>query len=290
MRILILGGDGMLGHQLLISFKDKHEVKVTLRNNVLFYQNITLFSDKNSYFGVNILDDDSLLQILADFKPEVVINAVGVIKQRDLAKQIIPSLQINALFPHRLAMLCKLMSSRLISISTDCVFSGKKGNYTEDDLPDAEDIYGRTKLLGEVGYDGCLTLRSSIIGLEFFHKKSLIEWFLQQKGTIKGFSKVIYTGVTTMEMARIIEYILNTAPSLSGIFQVASKPISKYELLSLLVKKLNKTDVKIVVDDTMDCDRSLVGTKFTTCTNYRIPSWDAMLDELALIIKENKTI
>jgi dTDP-4-dehydrorhamnose reductase len=188
LRILILGGDGMLGHRLLMHLQERHETKVTLRRELTAYEHYGLFTPENSYGSAEAKDTGRLLEVVGDFQPEAVINAVGIVKQRGLAKEAIPSLEINSLLPHRLAVLCRAVGARLVHLSTDCVFSGRKGNYTEGDVPDAEDLYGRTKLLGEVTEAGCITLRTSIIGLELSRRTGLIEWFLAQRGEIRGFT------------------------------------------------------------------------------------------------------
>jgi dTDP-4-dehydrorhamnose reductase len=281
MRILILGGDGMLGHQLLTSLSAKHEAKVTLHQPLAAYKAYGMFDNTNSYGGIDVVNLESLIEVCAHFQPEIMINAIGIVKQRPSAKDAITCLQVNALLPHRLAQLCKLINARFIQISTDCVFSGKKGHYQEDDFPDAEDLYGRTKLLGEVVEGHCITLRSSIIGLELARKTSLIEWFLAQTGEIKGYTKAIYTGLTTQAMSKLIDDLISHFPKLSGLWHVASAPINKYNLLSLLSEKMGRKDIKIKPDDTFICDRSLSGERFTKITGYRAPSWDEMLNELA---------
>lgn len=285
MRILILGGDGMLGHQLLVSYQKHHEVMVTLRRDLSDYAVFKIFNAKNSYTGIDVRNNDRLVEVFSDFRPEAVINAIGIIKQRSEAKDAIPSLEINALLPHRLALLCKATGARLIQLSTDCVFSGRKGSYKESDEADALDLYGKTKYLGELHESYSVTLRTSIIGLELSRKKSLIEWFLAQHGTIKGFQKAIFSGFTTLEMSRIIDDILLNHPEISGLYNVSSLPISKYELLALLKKKL-KFDINIEPDNSLIIDRSLDSSRFQSELNYRPPSWDAMLDELAQDIKE----
>lgn len=284
MRILILGGDGMLGHQLLVYFQKNHEVRVTLRQSFGAYQKYYLFNSANSYFDVDIRYDKDLFKVLLDFKPEVVLNAIGVIKQRQMDNIAIPNIEINALFPHRLADMCKTVSARMVHFSTDCVFSGLTGNYNESYQPDAKDFYGKTKYLGEVYEKHCITLRSSVIGLELAHKASLIEWFLAQKGKIKGFRKAIYSGLTTKEMCRAIEHILIHYPELSGVWHVASHSINKYELLSMLSQKINRKDILIEPDDSFVCDRSLNGEAFSKLTGYQPPDWDTMLNELSLQI------
>ena len=280
MRVLILGGDGMLGHRLLLHLRDRHEVKVTLRRDLEAYAGFGLFDKENSYPNVDVRSEDRLLETVADFRPEAVVNAAGIVKQRDAAKEYLPSLEINALLPHRLAVICQAAGARLVHVSTDCVFSGRRGNYTEKDVPDAEDLYGRTKLLGEVGDPPCITLRTSIIGLELSRKGSLIEWFLDQEGDIKGFTRAIYTGLTTAEMSRVIERVLVEHPELSGVWQVASEPISKYDLLSRFAGILGREDVRIVPDDAVEIDRSLSALEFQGATGYHPPGWEQMLAEL----------
>lgn len=281
MRILILGGDGMLGHQLLTYLQPRHDVKVTLRQDIAVYRQYGLFNSENAYDSIDVRSLERLVEVLADFRPEAVINAVGIVKQRPSAKESIPSLEINALLPHRLSVLCKGSGTRLVHMSTDCIFSGKKGNYQEIDPSDAEDLYGKTKYLGETQDNHCLTLRTSIIGRELSRKKSLLEWFLSQTGTVKGFTKAIYTGFTTLEMSRIIEKMLLNHPEASGVYQVSSEPISKFELLLLFREKLGH-DIEIIPDDSFCCDRSLDSTRFRTDFNYTSPSWPDMIEELRI--------
>lgn len=278
MRVLILGGDGMLGHQLLTYLQPRHEVRVTLRQDAAAYNHYPLFTRENSCAGIDVRALDRLVEVSAEFRPDVVVNAVGIVKQRKDAKESVPSLEINALLPHRLSILCKAVGARLIHMSTDCVFSGSKGRYQETDLSDAEDLYGKTKFLGEVHGDNCVTLRTSIIGRELSRKSSLLEWFLAQRGTIRGFTRAIYTGFTTLEMSRIIEMVIQR-PKASGLYQVASDPITKYDLLLLFREKLMH-DVVIEPDASFSCDRSLDGSRFRAEFNYVPPTWPAMIDEL----------
>ncbi len=286
MRILILGGDGMLGHQLLQELDSQHDVRVTLRRALACYEGFGLFNAGNNYAETDARNIDRLIDIIADFHPGAIINGIGIVKQRGEAREYIPSLEINALFPHKLAAVCNAAGARLIHISTDCVFSGRKGAYTEADLADAEDLYGRTKFLGELHDAHCVTLRTSIIGLELSRKTGLVEWFLAQKGSIKGYRRAIYTGFTTVEMARVIERVLLEHKELHGVWHVASVPINKYNLLSLLSDKLKRADIEIDPDDNFVCNRSLDGTRFTQATGYAAPSWDAMLVELAQQIRQ----
>jgi dTDP-4-dehydrorhamnose reductase len=288
LRVLILGGDGMLGHRLLKHLRENHDVRVTLRRGPSDYERYRLFDGSNSYYGVEVLDHDRVTEVVADFRPEAVVNAVGIVKQRGAAKEAIPSLEVNSLLPHRLALLCRAAGARLVHVSTDCVFSGKKGNYTQDDVPDAEDLYGRTKLLGEVSEPGSITLRTSIIGLELSRKTGLIEWFLAQRGEIRGFRRAIYTGLTTAELSRVIETVLTEHPNLHGIWQVTSKPINKYDLLVRFSEVLGRDDVEIMPDDAVKIDRSLSGVAFGEATGYSAPGWNEMLRELGAEVRERQ--
>lgn len=287
MRILILGGDGMLGHQLFKHLRPRHDVRVTLHQPLPAYGPYGLFSAENSYSGLDIIQLERLMEVLADFHPDVVVNGIGIIKQRAASRESIPSLEINALFPHRLAILCRMIGARLIHISTDCVFSGKKGNYSEEDIPDAEDLYGRSKYLGEVNDSHCLTFRTSMIGRELSRKQSLLEWFLAQKDTIKGFRGAIFTGFTTLELSRIIERMIVDYPSAAGLYHVSSEPISKYDLLMLVKKKLN-LGIEIVPDNSYQCDRSLDSSRFRREFHYKPPAWEDMVEELSRDIKGEK--
>lgn len=280
MKILILGGDGMLGHQLLKHFAPRHETRVTLRQPLTAYASHGLFTPGNAYGGIELGTADALAPVLTAFRPDAVINAVGIVKQRPTADEAIPSLEVNALLPHRLALACRDAGARLVHMSTDCVFSGRKGNYTESDPSDAEDLYGRTKYLGEVHAPNAITLRTSIIGRELARKTSLLEWFLAQTGTIRGFRRAIFSGFTTIEMARIIEMLLTRFPAASGVYHASSAPISKYDLLGLLKAALGLPTVIVPYDDFV-CDRSLDSTRFRSEFGYRPPEWPAMVDELA---------
>lgn len=270
----------MLGHQLLRQWEKQHEVRVTLRRDPQTYGGFGLFDARNSYYSVNAVRIEELAEVLADFHPEVVVNAVGIVKQQAAGKESIPNIEINALFPHRLAVLCRAAGARLVHMSTDCVFTGKSGNYREGDLADAEDLYGKSKFLGEVHEGHCVTLRTSIIGTEISRKKSLLEWFLAQTSPIKGYKRAIFSGFTTLEMARIIEKLITQHPRASGLYHVSAAPISKYELLMKIKQRLN-LHVEIAPDESLRIDRSLDSTRFRQEFGYVPPSWDEMIDELA---------
>ena len=279
MRVLILGGDGMLGHQVFKHLRPRHEVRVTLHQDLSVYSSYGLFDRENAYDGLDLSAYGRLEEVLADFGPEAAVNCAGIVKQRPEAEESIPSLEINALLPHRLAVLLKSVGARLVHMSTDCVFSGKKGNYKESDPSDAGDLYGRSKYLGEVDEAHCLTLRTSIIGPELRRKTGLLEWFLAQRGTINGYTNHIFTGLTTMEMSRIIEMMILEHPQAAGVYHVSSDPISKYDLLSLIKEKMD-LETKINPYKAEPCDRSLDSTRFRREFGYAPPTWGAMVEEL----------
>jgi dTDP-4-dehydrorhamnose reductase len=284
MRILVLGGDGMLGHQLVRQLGTHHEIYVTLRQDSRAYGCFGLFDGKRTYFGVDACSPEKLQEIVATCRPEAVINAIGVVKQRAEASDAIQSLEINSLLPHRLAMICRSAGARLVHFSTDCVFSGRRGNYMETDVSDAEDLYGRTKYLGETSAEHCLTLRTSMIGLELTRKHGLLEWFLAQRGAVRGYTKAIFSGFTTLELARIVERTLIAPVRLAGIYHVSSEPISKFDLLTMIRDALD-LPTKIEPYDDFQCDRTLDSSRFRAVLGYHPPSWKAMVDELARDIR-----
>ena len=281
MRILILGGDGMLGHRLLRQFAPHHETRVTLHQPLDAYRQFRQFDRGNAYDGVDVLDAARVIEIFSDFEPQAAINAAGIVKQRPDMKDEVLSIEINGVFPHLLSRVCRAHGTRLIHLSTDCVFSGKQGNYSENDRPDPEDAYGFGKLLGEADGRGALTLRTSMIGLELKRKTSLVEWFLAQRGkSIKGWRKTIFSGFTTAEMSRLIETLVCKFPDAHGIYHASSDPISKFDLLAGIESRI-RSGTRIEPDDSFQCDRSLDSTRFRAAFGYSPPGWDAMLDELA---------
>lgn len=275
----------MLGHQIVQNLGERHDIHGTLRLDQAAYLGIAEFLPQNVHYGIDVRDYRTVSDVLQSVRPDAVINGVGIVKQRDEAKQAVLSLELNSLFPHRLARSCAEIGARLVLFSTDCVFSGRQGLYRETDSPDAEDLYGRSKLLGEVVEEGCITLRTSIVGLELRRKMSLVEWFLAQRGPIRGFRKAIYSGFTTMEMTRIIEHVLVSHPDKSGLYHVSSAAIDKFSLLCMLRDRLGWS-IEIVPDDEFFCNRSLDSCRFQSEFSYTPPSWATMLDELAAHIME----
>jgi dTDP-4-dehydrorhamnose reductase len=283
MRVLILGGDGMLGHRLVLGLAPKHDVVCTLRQDLDHYREFGIFTKQNSLSGIDAADTE---QVIESLRPDVVVNAIGIVKQQPTSSDVLQSLEINAVLPHKLAAACQKADARLVHFSTDCVFAGDRGNYSEVDVADATDTYGRTKHLGEVGGEGCITLRTSMIGLELHRKRSLLEWYLAQTGTIRGFSRAIYSGLTTPELSRVIDMLITRFPSLSGVYHVVSEPISKFDLLTELNKLLGRPDLTIVRDEAFSCDRSMKGDLFRAATGYVAPPWLVMLAELAKEVRQ----
>ena len=278
MIILILGAGGMLGSEVFKSFRrSKHySVKATVRNAAA----LKFFTAEEAaaiQTNVDVLDADALVSLLDIARPDVVINCVGMIKQQSSVKDPLVALPINALFPHRLARLCSLVGARLVHVSTDCVFSGSAGSYTEDDTPDATDLYGRSKLLGEVVEHGnAVTLRTSIIGRELSSSLSLVDWFLAQQGQVQGYTNAIFSGLPTCELARVMRDIVVPKPELHGLYHVSAQPISKLELLRLIASHYGK-NIDIIPNSEVVIDRSLDSSRFTAATGYRAPVWPELI-------------
>jgi dTDP-4-dehydrorhamnose reductase len=284
MRVLILGGEGMLGHKVFQMLSGRFETFASFRDgNGAWNSFPTYVTAESSHLlgGVDAMNLLSVVRVMAQVRPTVVINCIGIIKQLKEASDPLISLALNSLFPHQLAELCLASNARMFHISTDCVFSGSKGNYTEEDIPDAEDLYGRTKLLGEVNRTGCLTIRTSIFGRDFLKSSALLEWFLNNRGRrVRGYKNAIYTGFPTQVLARMIGDLIADHPNLWGLYQVASQPISKLELL-VKIRDAMKLDIDIEPYDDQRCDRSLSAARFVAATGYPIPAWDDMIMELA---------
>lgn len=280
MNVLIFGATGMLGHTLMHSMSKSFTVFGTIRRKENDFSNHPLLEGMNLIGNTYAEDENSIESAINTADPDVLINCIGIIKQLSEAKDPIKSITINSLFPHVLAKLCHKRGIRLIHMSTDCVFSGEKGNYSEDDVPDAFDLYGRSKLLGELFEPGCLTLRTSIIGRELNSANGLLEWILSQQGkTIQGFKNAKFSGFTTNALSDIITKIIVNFPDLEGLYHVSSDPISKFNLLSL-VKERFELDIEIEPDETVTIDRSLNSLKFRHKTKIYIPSWEEMIKQL----------
>jgi dTDP-4-dehydrorhamnose reductase len=270
----------MLGHKLMQVLSKRHTVTGTIRGNASDLVQHPVFSGLTIIGNIRADDLMGIRILIEKIKPDVLINCIGIVKQLPAAQDSLQSIAINALFPHQLAQICREKNMRFIHMSTDCVFSGRKGNYSEKDPSDAEDLYGKTKYLGEVDYPGCLTIRTSIIGRELDTAHGLIEWFMSREGTtVLGYKNAVFSGLTTLALSEIIEEIIAGYPQLYGVNQVASDPISKYDLLNL-VKKTYDMAITIEPDETVVNDRSLNPEKFKKETNIKIPSWEYMIEQM----------
>ena len=274
----------MLGHKMFQQLRKRFpDTYCTIRGSIeeSSVRHIDLFHTGHVFEHWDASDLTAIEPFLMDHKPRVVINCVGIIKQRPAAKESIPSILLNALLPHQLAGICRRWGGRLIHFGTDCVFSGKRGNYDEEDVADAEDLYGRSKLLGEVTRDNVLTLRTSIIGRELIHCQSLLEWLLNQNHRrVYGYKRALFSGLTTNRLADIVGDLIEKHPNLCGLYQVASQTISKFDLLRLLCAAY-ELDIEILTNDQFFCDRSLRADKFEAATGYSCPPWQELVTQLA---------
>ncbi len=277
MKILVLGASGMLGNAMIRLFAESEgfDVLGTVRgerSKRLLPE--SLWSRVIS--GVDVESIDSLTRVLGDTQPDVVINCIGLVKQLAEADDPLVAIPVNTLLPHRLARLCALSGARFVHISTDCVFAGTKGMYVESDAADAQDLYGRSKFLGEVDYPNAITLRTSIIGHELDGARSLVGWFLAQRGSVKGFSKAVFSGLPTVELARVIRDYVLTHPQLHGLYHVSADAINKYDLLQRVANVYGKT-IEIVPNDSLVIDRSLDSTRFRLATGFQPKPWSDLI-------------
>lgn len=279
-RVLVLGATGMLGNAVLRYFDARGEYAVT--GSVRSGYARTLLPEglrKSVVVAGDVDQPDSLVQLVAESKPSVVINCVGLIKQLAEANDPLHALPVNSLLPHRLARICALAGARLVHISTDCVFSGNRGMYTESDVCDARDLYGLSKYLGEVSYPHTVTLRTSIIGHELSGNHGLIGWFLAQHGAVKGFRRAVFSGLPAVELATVIHNYVVPNAGLSGLYHVSVDPIDKYSLL-MEVRNAYRSGVEVVPDDAVVVDRSLDSQRFRTATGYRPPRWSDLIGRM----------
>jgi dTDP-4-dehydrorhamnose reductase len=277
MKVLVIGASGMIGSTVLrvLSENKDWQVSGSVRSG-----------DARRFFpadiagriveGVDAENPDALAKVLDALRPEVVVNCAGLTKHKPEAEDPLVSIPINTLMPHRLAGLCKLAGARLIHVSTDCVFSGEKGNYLETDFADARDVYGKSKALGEVTYPHTVTLRTSTIGHEFETRYGLLEWFLSRQGRCKGYNRAVFSGLPTVVFAQVIRDVVIPRPELTGLYHVAAKPINKYDLLELIAKVYGK-QIEIEPDSKLAIDRSLNAERFRAATGYVAPEWEDLI-------------
>lgn len=282
-RILVLGASGMLGHVLVrvLAADPSLQVWGSLRTTEVGAAVSRLAPQARWITNVHVERDDDLASAFAECRPDVVINAVGVVKQLQSASDPVTAITLNSLLPHRIAVLCGQWHARLIHISTDCVFTGTRGNYCESDAPDARDLYGRSKLLGEVvDSPWVLTLRTSIIGPELVAPgHGLLAWFLAQRGTVKGYRRAVFTGLPTVEVARFVQHFALARADLWGLYHLAAAPINKFELLGLFAQAYEHS-ISIAPDDALVIDRSLDGSRLQAATGFVAPTWPEMVSRM----------
>jgi len=280
-KVLVLGGTGMVGHTIFrqLSLQKNLDVYATVRNMRGLDEWFAPELLEKIRGGVDANNVDTAIRALTSIKPDILINCIGIIKQSPAASDPALTSAINSIFPHSISDACRSAGVRLIQMSTDCVFDGKRGRYTEKDAPNAVDLYGRSKMLGEVESVHCLTIRKSLIGHELRGKLGLIEWFFAQEGPVNGFTRAVFTGLPTVELARVItEYVIPNE-ALMGLYHVSSDPISKYDLLKLVAARYKKK-IEIIPYDKFQQDRSLDSFAFRKITGYNPPPWPELVDRM----------
>lgn len=277
MKIVILGANGLIGSSIFnyLSKNTQHKILGTVRSSNLF-QLFHASTLEHLVSGIDIADIKNTEKFLRRFEPNIVINCAGLTKHRSEGDDPAQAIVANALFPHQLNNFCSTNSARLIHISSDCVFLGSRGNYVESDTPDADDLYGRTKALGEVSGPNAMTIRTSTIGHELSTNYGLLNWFLNQRNECQGFKKAYFSGLPTIELARVIAEYVIPAPHLNGLYHLAGDSISKFDLLKLIAAEYGK-EIQITPEDKFSIDRSLNGRKFEDASGYKAPDWPALI-------------
>lgn len=280
MRVLVLGSSGLIGSTVLRVLSESKDLEVfgSIRDEGVkrfFPEPIS----NRLIAGIDVEHSNALISVLDQVQPAVVINCAGLTRHKSEAEDPLVAVPINALMPHRLARQCKLVGARMIHVSTDCVFSGERGSYVETDFADACDVYGKSKALGEVTYAHTVTLRTSTIGHEFRTKHGLLEWFLSQHGSCKGYRRAIFSGLPTVVFAKVVRDMVLPRPELSGLYHVAAQAINKFELLSRIAKVYGKK-IEIEPDDRLVIDRSLNADRFCKATGFVAPDWDSLINTM----------
>jgi dTDP-4-dehydrorhamnose reductase len=282
-RVLVLGATGMLGHRLWAEVAERFEAAATVRGSSIPGSAAGVLDPARTLCSISVSDPQSLDRALAEFRPDAVVNCIGMVKQRPEADDPVALMEANSLFPYRAEAACARHGARLIQISTDCVFSGRRGSYAEDDVPDPIDLYGRSKLAGEPEGAETLVLRTSMIGRELDRASGLLEWFLAQDGKVSGFPNAIFSGPTTPVLSRLICDLIEGDGLRAGRFHVGADRISKFELLGLVRDAFGLT-TEIEPDPAVRIDRSLDASLLRDAAGWHPPAWPEMIQELA---KEN---
>jgi dTDP-4-dehydrorhamnose reductase len=278
--VLVLGASGMLGNAVLRFFASSSGYAAV--GTVHSANSVNLLPQKlksRIITDLDVANADALSALFERVRPNVVVNCVGLVKQLEQCADPLVAIPINSLLPHRLLHLCNTIDARLIHVSTDCVFSGSRGMYREDDVPDANDLYGRSKLLGEVDGPLAVTLRTSIIGHELHQAHGLLGWTLSQRGRVRGFTRAIFSGLTTLELSRVIRDVVVPRPDIKGLYHVAADPISKHDLVSLIAQTYD-LPIEIEPDGALVIDRSLDAMRFRDLTGYMAPTWPEMVSAM----------
>lgn len=283
MRILVLGSSGLIGHKLLQKLTERFgDVFGTLHGGRSRFEGNPLFAGPRIIENVDVRAFRQLEGILKAVNPDVVLNCAGITKRRPEVNVPLEAISVNALFPHQLARWAGENGKRVIHFSTDCVFDGAEGPYSEASETTGNDAYGRTKALGEIRYDHTLTIRSSFIGRELAVHSELLDWFLRQRGpSINGFTDAWYSGISTIEMARIVGDIIEYHPEINGLHQLSMpEPISKYDLLRLAREAFSKT-IEIIPDSSFSIRPTLDGALLRSKMDIVLPGWPDMMAALA---------
>ncbi len=282
MRLLILGSTGLLGNTITKYFFEKSSFQTFAA--VRDIAKLKFFKKKyhrNFLVIENILDYEEIERKIKIIKPDILINCLGVTNKELLTNsdQIENFITINSLFPYRIQRICADLGARLIHFSTDCIFSGNKGFYSEKDIPDPYDLYGRSKLLGELDFENTLTIRKSVIGHELSTKKGLLEWFLDQESFVQGYKNAIFSGITVLELAKLINKYIIPREDLKGILNISANPISKFDLLNIIADVYNKK-IEIIPNESIKINRSLNGSQFNKLTGYKTNSWPLLIKSM----------
>lgn len=278
MTVLVFGASGMLGHKVMQVFAEHNLDAIGVMRGLTtdLQQKIPILKQAFLIGGNDVRNQDDVLSVFKKIKPKIIVNCAGIVKPR--ATDPVETIEINSAFPHRIARLSSMIGARLIHISTDCVFSGNSGDYFEDSPADCADLYGRSKLIGEVDYDDHLTIRTSIIGRELGTSRNLLEWFFAQEGDIKGFDNAFFTGVSTRALAEIIVTLCNK-PEVTGLLHVPGTKVNKYDLLCQ-VKEAFRTKVRIERYSGYKIDRSLASKRIHSL-GIIIPTMETMIKDMA---------
>jgi len=287
-RLLVVGGTGMLGHRLVLEASPRIDTWWTARDDGELARGV-LPTDR-CLPRIDVTDPGRVERLLGSVLPSVVVNCAGTVKQRSDVSAAEMS-RTNSVFPHELADACDAIGARLVHLSTDCVFSGSEGvrphGYDENAVPDAADLYGRSKLLGEIARPGHLTVRTSMIGPELARHTGLLDWFLRASAPLAGYRHALFTGLTTPALSRLLVRLAIDQPRLEGVYHLAGPAIDKCSLLSLLRDRL-RPGVEIRPDETVRIDRRLDGRRLAAATGIEAPSWPEMIEELATLIHAGK--